>query len=146
MLPSPLAHVLSFPDTPCMHLSSCRHMLLVHCGPEHVRTKHRLCLCNRGAKPSACGSGTGDGVQAEKVDTLPNGRQLTYGEYRDVGRPLRRMLKQHGAGSLEKGMAAVRGSDTALQELSHLVNVDPAVSPAPPAHQLHIALSVRVHV
>ena len=67
-------------------------------------------------------------AQAEKVDTLPNGRQLTYGEYRDVGRPLRRMLKQLGAGSLDKGLLAVRSSEAALQEVSQLVHVEPAVS------------------
>lgn len=68
-------------------------------------------------------------MQAEKVDTLPNGRQLTYGEYRDVGRPLRRMLKQLGAGSLEKGLAALNSSEGALQEVAQLVHVEPAVSP-----------------
>ena len=61
------------------------------------------------------------------MDTLPNGRQLTYGEYRDMGRPLRRMLKQLGAGSLEQGLLALRTEDSAREEVSHLIGVHQAV-------------------
>ncbi|KAK9810553.1 hypothetical protein WJX73_000223 [Symbiochloris irregularis] len=65
-------------------------------------------------------------LRAEKVDTLPNGRQLTYGEYRDVGRPLRRMLKQFGSGSLERGLQHLRSSESALEEVSTLIHVSTA--------------------
>ena len=64
-----------------------------------------------------------------QVDTLPNGRQLTYGEYRDLSRPLRRMLKQLGAGSLDEGLLSLRSQEAALQEVSHLIGVPDVVRP-----------------
>ena len=67
-------------------------------------------------------------IPCTQVDTLPNGRQLTYGEYRDMGRPLRRMLKQLGAGSLEEGLLSLRHQETALLEVSQLTGVSDAVS------------------
>lgn len=66
-------------------------------------------------------------TQAEKVDTLPNGRQLTYGEYRDASRPLRRCLKQLGSGSLEQGMAAALQQESSLMEVSQLIGIDSQV-------------------
>ena len=49
------------------------------------------------------------------------------------------MLKQLGAGSLEKGLAAVRSNEGALQEVAQLVHVEPPVS----APQLPIRYSFR---
>lgn len=67
-------------------------------------------------------------MQAEKIDTLPNGRQLTYGEYRDCSRPLRRCLKQLGSGSLDQGMAAAMKDEKALAEVGQLIGVENQVS------------------
>ena len=63
-----------------------------------------------------------------KVDTLPNGRQLTYGAYKDCSRPLRRCLKQLGSGSIEGGIAAIKADSKALQEVSAILGVDNQVS------------------
>ena len=63
-----------------------------------------------------------------KVDTLPNGRQLTYGAYKDCSRPLRRCLKQLGSGSIEGGTAAIKADSKALQEVSAILGVDNQVS------------------
>jgi hypothetical protein len=57
------------------------------------------------------------------VDTLPNGRQLTYGEYRDSSRPLRRLLKQLGSGSLEAGMNVVLTQEEARNSVSQLIGI-----------------------
>ena len=67
-------------------------------------------------------------LQIEKVDTLPNGRQLTYGEYRDASRPLRRCLKQLGSGSLDGGMATVLHNEAALNEVAQLIGIEKQVS------------------
>ena len=45
-----------------------------------------------------------------------------------MGRPLRRMLKQLGSGSLDRGLQQLRSDETALQELAQLIHVEPAVS------------------
>ena len=66
-------------------------------------------------------------VQREKVDTLPNGRQLTYGEYRDASRPLKRFLKQLGSGSLEAGLAFVLQHEDAQTSISQLIGIDKQV-------------------
>ena len=66
-------------------------------------------------------------LQAEKVDTLPNGRQLTYGEYRDMCRPLRRTLKQLGSGSLDAGLSAVMIREDAMNEVAQLIGIDKQV-------------------
>lgn len=63
-----------------------------------------------------------------KVDTLPNGRQLTYGAYKDCSRPLRRCLKQLGSGSIEGGIAAIKADSKALEEVSAILGVDNQVS------------------
>ena len=63
-------------------------------------------------------------LQAMKIDTLPNGRQLTYGAYKDCSRPLRRCLKQVGSGSVEGGIAAIKADSKALEEVSALLAVD----------------------
>ena len=77
-----------------------------------------------------------DAAQAERLDTLPTGRQLSYGAYHDQARPLRRVLKQVGAGSLEAGLAAVRSDEAALREVAATIAADPkarraASHPAP---------------
>ena len=59
-----------------------------------------------------------------KIDTLPNGRQLTYGAYKDCSRPLRRCLKQVGSGSIEGGIADIKADSKALEEVSALLAVD----------------------
>jgi len=56
---------------------------------------------------------------------LPTGRQLSYGAYHDQARPLRRVLKQVGAGSLDAGLAALRADEAALREVAAVVGVDP---------------------
>ena len=67
--------------------------------------------------------------QAERLDTLPTGRQLSYGAYHDQTRALRRVLKQVGAGSLEAGLAAVRADEAALREVSAVISLDPKARP-----------------
>lgn len=67
-----------------------------------------------------------------KVDTLPNGRQLTYGAYKDCSRPLRRCLKQLGSGSVEGGFNAIRTDPKALEEVAAVVDIEKQVrSPLP---------------
>lgn len=66
-------------------------------------------------------------LQTEKVDTLQNGRQLTYGEYRDACRPLKRFLKQLGSGSLEAGLAFILQHEDAQTNTSQLTGVDKQV-------------------
>ena len=58
-----------------------------------------------------------------KVDTLPNGRQLTYGAYKDCSRPLRRCLKQLGSGSIEGGFNAIKTDSKALEEVAAVVDI-----------------------
>ena len=62
--------------------------------------------------------------QAMKVDTLPSGRQLTYGAYKDCSRPLRRCLKQLGKGSVEGGVVAIRSNSKALEEVAVMLDVE----------------------
>ena len=61
------------------------------------------------------------------VDTLPNGRQLTYGAYKDCSRPLRRTLKQLGSGSVDQGVTAIKFDSKALEEVAALLGVEPQV-------------------
>jgi len=77
-------------------------------------------------------------AQTEKVDTLPNGRQLTYGEYRDSSRPLRRLLKQLGSGSLEAGMNVVLTQEEARSSVSQLIGIATQVGTPPPHVILHV--------
>ena len=62
-----------------------------------------------------------------KADTLSNGRQLTYGSYKDCSRPLRRCLKQLGSGSIERGFSSMKTDNKALEEVAALVDVDKQV-------------------
>lgn len=68
-------------------------------------------------------------MQGMGVDTLPNGRQLTYGAYKDCSRPLRRTLKQLGSGSIDQGIAAIKFDSKALEEVGVLLSVDQQVGP-----------------
>lgn len=67
-------------------------------------------------------------AQAMKADTLRNGRQLTYGSYKDCSRPLRRCLKQLGSGSIEGGFNAVKTDNKALEEIATLVDIEKQVT------------------
>lgn len=68
-----------------------------------------------------------DLTRAMKADTLRNGRQLTYGSYKDCSRPLRRCLKQLGNGSIEGGFNAVKTDNKALEEIATLVDIEKQV-------------------
>ncbi len=63
-------------------------------------------------------------AQAQRVNTLASGRPLGYGEYKDCARPLRRLLKQYGSGSLEGGLRFAQTNGDAQAELVALLNVD----------------------
>ncbi len=62
------------------------------------------------------------------MHTLPNGRPLSGGDYRDASRPLRRLLKQYGNGSLEDGLRHVAGHPAAQSETIALLSIDKQVS------------------
>lgn len=64
-----------------------------------------------------------------KVDTLPSGRQLTYGAYKDCSRPLRRCLKQLGKGSVDGGIVAIRSDSKALEEVAVMLDVEKQARP-----------------
>lgn len=53
---------------------------------------------------------------------------LQWSSYpQDASRPLRRVLKQYGSGSLEAGVKAIRSSTDAVAELVRLLDVDSQV-------------------
>ncbi len=58
------------------------------------------------------------------MNVLASGRPLGYGDYKDCCRPLRRLLKQYGSGSLEAGLKFAKTNGNALSELVALLNVD----------------------
>ena len=58
------------------------------------------------------------------MNVLSSGRPLGYGDYKDCCRPLRRLLKQYGSGSLEAGLKFAKANGNALSELVALLNVD----------------------
>lgn len=62
-----------------------------------------------------------------RVDTLPSGRQLTYGAYKDCSRPLRRCLKQMGNGSVEGGLVAIKNGSKPLEEVAAMLDVEKQV-------------------
>ncbi|KAL0023967.1 hypothetical protein WJX77_004039 [Trebouxia sp. C0004] len=68
-----------------------------------------------------------DLTRTMKADILRNGRQLTYGSYKDCSRPLRRCLKQLGSGSIEGGFNAVKTDNKALEEIATLVDIEKQV-------------------
>lgn len=59
------------------------------------------------------------------MDSLSNQRRLAYGNYVDTSKPLRRKLKQLGAGSVEAGLRVVRTNEPALTEICSLIDVSP---------------------
>lgn len=63
-------------------------------------------------------------LQKCETDTLGNGRQLTYGDYRDASRALRRSLKQLGSGALEAGIRQLTASEAAAEEVASLIGVN----------------------
>ena len=66
-------------------------------------------------------------VQDEHLDVLPNGSHLSFGNYQEESRPLRRVLKQVGGGSIEGGLLAVQQDEYALQELAAALCIDTKV-------------------
>ena len=66
-------------------------------------------------------------LQKCETDTLENGRQLTYGDYRDASRALRRSLKQLGSGALKAGIRQLTASEAAAEEVAALIGVDAQV-------------------
>lgn len=55
---------------------------------------------------------------------LRSGRPLGFGDYKDASRPLRRLLKQYGSGSLEAGLHFSKNNNNAIAELVQLLAVD----------------------
>lgn len=78
---------------------------------------------------SSHGYSKGRNVQEMLLDTLPNGRQLTYGEYKESSRPLRRLLKQIGSGSLDNGIDIIQSNEEALASVSQLIGIPREVVP-----------------
>lgn len=66
-------------------------------------------------------------LQEQRIHLLANGRPLGHGDYKDASRPLRRLLKQYGNGSLEGGLRYVAGSASAQAETIALLSVDKPV-------------------
>lgn len=75
------------------------------------------------------GGAVGAGAQEQRLSTLATGRPLGTGDYRDASRPLRRLLKQFGDGSLEAGLRHVAVSPAAQNEVIALLSVDKQVRP-----------------
>jgi hypothetical protein len=67
-------------------------------------------------------------MQDERLDVLPNGSHLSFGNYTEESRPLKRILKQFGGGSVEGGLAAVLRDEQVMRELVSVLNVDAKVS------------------
>ena len=76
---------------------------------------------------SACSLCPASSMQKCETDTLENGRQLTYGDYRDASRALRRSLKQLGSGALEAGIRQLTASEAAAEEVAALIGVNAQV-------------------
>ena len=72
------------------------------------------------------------GLQEQQVNTLPNGRPLGFGDYKDASRPLRRVLKQFGSGNLEEGVKCIRGSTDSINEMVRMLSIDRSVRARPP--------------
>ena len=63
-------------------------------------------------------------MQNQRVNTLASGRPLGFGDYKDASRPLRRLLKQYGSGSLEAGLKFAKNNGNAVAELVALLGID----------------------
>ena len=68
-------------------------------------------------------------LQDEHLDVLPNGSHLSFGSYQEESRPLRRLLKQVGGGSIEGGLLAVQQDPNALRELANVLCIDTKAGP-----------------
>ena len=71
---------------------------------------------------------------------LPNGSHLCFGNYQEESRPLRRLLKQAGGGSIEGGLLAVQQEKNAMAELVDMLDVDAKVGVRLAASTVHIML------
>ncbi len=60
---------------------------------------------------------------------LPNGSHLSFGSYQEESRPLRRLLKQVGGGSIQGGLLAVQQDPNAMRELANALCIDTKVAP-----------------
>lgn len=67
-------------------------------------------------------------MQDEHLDVLPNGSHLSFGSYQEESRPLRRVLKQVGGGSVGGGLLAVQQDQNALRELASALCIDTKVA------------------
>ena len=67
-------------------------------------------------------------MQDEHLDVLPNGSHLSFGSYQEESRPLRRVLKQVGGGSVGGGLLAVQQDQNALRELASALCIDAKVA------------------
>ena len=70
-------------------------------------------------------------LQDEHLDVLPNGSHLSFGAYQEESRPLRRVLKQVGGGSIQSGLLAVQHDQNALRELASALCLDAKVLALP---------------
>ena len=59
---------------------------------------------------------------------LPNGCHLSFGSYQEESRPLRRLLKQIGGGSVTGGLRAVQLDQNVLRELASALCIDAKVA------------------
>ncbi|CAK0783737.1 hypothetical protein CVIRNUC_006936 [Coccomyxa viridis] len=66
-------------------------------------------------------------LKDEHLDVLPNGSHLCFGNYQEESRPLRRLLKQAGGGSIEGGLLAVQQEKNAMAELVDMLDIDAKV-------------------
>ncbi len=66
-------------------------------------------------------------MQDERLDVLPNGSHLSFGNYSEESRPLKRALKQVGGGSVEGGLSAVKIDEQAMREVISVLKVDAKV-------------------
>ncbi|KAK9821282.1 hypothetical protein WJX74_008620 [Apatococcus lobatus] len=66
-------------------------------------------------------------LRAHRMDTMSNGRTLTFGDYHDISRPLRRFLKQLGSGSLDEGLRIARFNEKQRRELAKICDLDEQV-------------------
>lgn len=62
-------------------------------------------------------------TQSDNLHKLPGGRDLPGADYRDITKPVRRMLRQLGSGNLTAGVASLQSDDVALGELARLLEV-----------------------
>lgn len=71
-------------------------------------------------------------MKALSLDHVAGRKPLGYGDYRDATKPLRRMLKQLGAGSMEAGLRCLAHDDHGhAEEVAKIVGVAPQVGDSP---------------